>query len=701
MYRGYPVGYLLFWENAFTEDSKQIGVDSKQKAPSLLIVDGQQRLTSLFAVVKGIPVVRDNYDSETIEIAFNPLTESFEVADAAIRRDKAFIPNVSEIWRSQTSLFDVVRNYLSELESAKEVTREERGKIEGALQRLYNLVNYPFTALELSRTIDEEQVAEVFVRINSKGKPLNQADFILTLMSVFWDDGRSNLEGFCQRARLPSTGAPSPFNHFIQPDPDQLLRVAVGLGFKRARLQYVYSILRGKDLETGEVSAERRDEQFAVLRDAQVRALDLKHWHDLFKAIASAGFLGGRLISSNNNLLFAYVLYLIGRTEYGVDERTLRRVIACWFFMSSLTGRYTGSPESALESDLARFREVTSADAYVSILDRVCDSNLTNDFWAITLPNELATSSPMSPSLFAYYAALVLLDAQPLFSNQKIQAMLDPSVHSTRKAVERHHLFPKAHLATLGITEIRDTNQIANYALVEWGDNSDIADDPPAKYVPLLQAPIKPAALRAMYDLHALPDGWEGMDYRAFLEERRERIAKVIERGYSTLRELESADEGVFTLQELIDSGETSATEFKASLRLNRHTGQVDARMEHAVLKTIAGFLNTHGGTLVVGVTDDATPVGIEDDGFDSEDRMALHLVNLVKSRLGAHTMMYVHPRFEDHDSVRVLVVECAKANSPVYLRDGNSEQFFIRTGPSTAELKPSEMQAYVRQRFV
>ncbi len=106
--------------------------------------------------------------------------------------------------------------------------------------------------MELSASINEEQVAEVFVRVNSKGTPLNQADFILTLMSVFWDEGRAELERFCRESRRPTTGKPSPFNHFIRPEPDQLLRVSVGVGFRRARLQHVYSILRGKDLETGE-----------------------------------------------------------------------------------------------------------------------------------------------------------------------------------------------------------------------------------------------------------------------------------------------------------------------------------------------------------------------------------------------------------------------------------------------------------------
>jgi hypothetical protein len=142
----------------------------------------------------------------------------------------------------------------------------------------------------------------------------------------------------------------------MQPDPDQLLRVSVGLGFRRARLQYVYSILRGKDLETGQFSAERRDSQFGVLKQAQARVLNLIHWHDFLKAILQAGFRSGQIISSKSNLLFAYILYLLGRTEYGVNEFKLRRLIAQWFFMTALTGRYTSSPESKMEFDLARLR---------------------------------------------------------------------------------------------------------------------------------------------------------------------------------------------------------------------------------------------------------------------------------------------------------------------------------------------------------
>ncbi len=236
MYKGYPVGYLLFWQNGLAADSRTIGAESKQKAPRLVIVDGQQRLTSLYAVVKGIPVVRENYESEKIQIAFNPLEGKFQVADAAIKRDKTYIPDISTLWHSDSKITKIIREYIENLKAARDISENEESIIEDAILKLQSLLSFPFTALELTPNISEENVGDVFVRINSKGTPLNQADFILTLMSVFWDEGRTELERFCRESRKPVKAGTSPFNYFIEPSPSQLLRANVGVGFKRAPL---------------------------------------------------------------------------------------------------------------------------------------------------------------------------------------------------------------------------------------------------------------------------------------------------------------------------------------------------------------------------------------------------------------------------------------------------------------------------------
>lgn len=216
MYNGFPVGYLLFWGNVGASGTRQIGTNGKQAVPRLLIVDGQQRLTSLYAVLKGLPVVDENYRVVRIKIAFRPRDEQFAVPDAAIERDPEFISDISQLWVGPVSRNRFVKQFLDRLSSSRPLTEDDEDHLTEAIDRLYDLQSYPFTALELSSTIDEEKVAEVFVRINSKGVALNQADFILTLMSVWWDDGRKDLESFSRATRQPSASGPSPYNHFIQ-----------------------------------------------------------------------------------------------------------------------------------------------------------------------------------------------------------------------------------------------------------------------------------------------------------------------------------------------------------------------------------------------------------------------------------------------------------------------------------------------------
>jgi hypothetical protein len=535
MYKGYPVGYFLFWETgANGVGSKVIGAETKQKAASLLIVDGQQRLTSLYAVVHKVAVLRDNFEHEFIRIAFNPLKGEFAVPDAATDKQAEFIPDISEVFLKDT--YETISDYLGRLRQARDVSKDEEHLIAKAIGRLAGLTNYPFVALELTQSANEEQVADVFVRINSEGKKLNQSDFILTLMSVFWDQGRTDLEHFSIGTRRPIQGnGASPFNPIFQPEPDQLLRVNVGVAFRRGRLEHVYSILRGKDLRTGEFSSARRETQFAELKEAQGRVLNLTHWADFLNVVRAAGYRHLRYVSSEGALIFAYQLYLIGRTEFGVEPFALKQTVARWLFMSLLTGRYTSSPESRYETDLKLLPDGNDPTAFVKALQGVELASLTDDYWAKTLPLELSTSASRGPSLFAYYAALVLCDAKALFSKGKVADLLDPPAIGNKKPLERHHLFPKRYLHKIGTTELRDTNQIANYALVEWDDNIAISDIPPKDYWPKYANRFSDAELKEMMHWHALPEGWQEMSYQDFLAARRPLIAKVIRQGYEKL----------------------------------------------------------------------------------------------------------------------------------------------------------------------
>ena len=538
MYRGFPVGYLLFWANAATNGVKQIGTESKQHhAPALLIVDGQQRLTSLYSVFRGKPVLDENYSERRIEIAFRPRDGKFEVADAATRKDPEFIPDISILWASGKSSWSLVNDFLGVLGDKRALTGEEKEAISHNLDRLFDLQKYPFTALEIAQTVDEEQVADIFVRINSEGVKLNQADFILTLLSVFWDEGRKELETFCRLSYKPPQDGdgPSPYNHFIQPGPDQLLRVAVAIGFMRGRLKSVYQILRGKDLETGEFSAERRDAQFERLRAAQAVVLNLTHWHQFLSCLVGAGFRSGELISSQNALLYSYAFYLIGKTRFNVPEHLLQRLIARWFYASTLSGRYTSSPESVMDSDLNRIKDASDVDSFVAGVNKTIGDTLTADFWEITLPNALDSSSARNPELFAYHAAQNKLGAPVLFSHKKVSDLLDPALKTNRKSLERHHLFPRAWLERSGVTDLKQINQTGNLALLEWPDNSGISDEAPYDYVPKLRERFSADDWELMHEMHALPDSWESLAYDDFLQQRRVLMARIIRRGFESL----------------------------------------------------------------------------------------------------------------------------------------------------------------------
>ena len=706
MYRGYPVGYFLFWENQVGEKTKQIGVNTHQKVPHLLIVDGQQRLTSLYAVLKDIPVVRETYESEQIEIAFRPTDGTFQVCDAAIRKDPEYLPSISRLFSPTASQYRIVGDYIEQLaayrdKSGRSFEAEEKKACEQSLQRLFNLTSYPFTTLQLSANIEEEQVAEVFVRINSEGKKLNQADFILTLMSVFWEDGRKELEDFCRAARQPAKSGPSPFNHFVDPSPDQLLRVAVGMAFRRARLKSAYSVLRGKDMETELFSEGQRDKQFAKLQEAQTHVLNLAHWHDFLGILKQSGFTGANLISSQTTIYYTYILYLIGRIDLKVNPHTLGQIVGRWYFMASITSRYTGgSPETLMERDLAALRNVSSAEEFLAWIERVMIAELTADFWTVTLPNRLDTSSATSPLLYAYLASLNLFDARALFSKKRTRDVLDPAIKSTKSAAERHHLFPKSYLADLGFTTIRETNQLANYALVEWNDNVAISDTPPSDYLPKYWGRLQPKERTDQAYWHALPEGWEQMEYEEFLAVRRAGIATVIADGYKRLTHGEVIAPEADTFESRINRGEGMQTEFKSTLRINAHTGQSDPKMEHAVLKTLAAFLNSGGGTLFVGVNDSGEALGLGDDKFASEDKMALHLDSLIKDRLGGAVFACIKTTFADVGEKRILAIECAASSKPVFLKNPSGEEFFIRAGASSPALPASHTHEYIQQRF-
>lgn len=547
MYRGFPVGQLMFWENTDETHMRAIGTSTKTQVGSMQVIDGQQRLTSLFAVVKGVKVLREDYSQETIIISFNPLTERFTVPDNATRRSAEWLQDIRDVFLSP---IDARTAYIEGLERARgdqRLDRDTERKIEVAINRLASVLAYEFQVVQLKEQVARETVADIFVRINSEGVKLTAPDFILTWLSVFWEQGRQQLENFARASRFTpqelsrmteQTVRWTPKNSYVDLDPGNLLRVVVAVGNRRAQLQDAYNALRGRDPRTRQIVPANRDRELVKLKDGQTRVLNPNHWDEFLKVIERAGIRTRAMVTSKNAVLYAYALWLIGRTEFGVPVDELRELMARWYFMVQITGRYSSSPESRAQEDLNRLENLplTVAD-FKRVINTQISTALTEDWWRVTLPEALHTSSTSSPVYNGYVAALMILDADVLLSHLKVKDWIDPSRRPI-KGLEKHHLFPKAYLkSTLGYSSVRQINQVANQALVEWSDNIDISNDPPKDYWPdqVEDKAIGDELLRKQMWWHALPDGWTSMDFPDFLEIRRKLLAAVTHEGFKKL----------------------------------------------------------------------------------------------------------------------------------------------------------------------
>ena len=538
LYKGLPIGYLLLWEVATEEKYKNIGyrVD-KKRDPRFLVIDGQQRLTSLYAVIKNQEVYDEKFRTRKIKVSFNPFEAKFEIFNAAIAKDINWIPDISELFQT-TSSHNFINSFINKIKQKRELSQENEDKVSNNISRLYGITGYPFSVLELSPELDVEQVADVFVRINSRGESLNQSDFILTLMSVYWDEGRKELETFCENAKkMPEDNKPSSFNHITTPIPAQILRTIVGYAFFRGRLKYAYLTLQGKDLEDRHsgLKDDLREQNFQKLKEAQALALDLTNWHDFIKTIKSAGFVNPWLISSKTAFFVTYAIYLLGR-KHNLDYRALEKIVRKWFVFSVLTQRYTGSPESQIEQDLALFKkgDVSIAEA----LDEIINTQITPDYWGITLPQSLDSSSTTNNVYLVYLANLIFNDTKVFLSDIKVKDVLSAEgVNYKKSPVDIHHVFPKNYLHKIGLTSVKDTNQVANFVYLEYKDNIKISDKKPADYWKdiLANCYIKDSEMSKMFQMQAIPENFYELEYPDFLKKRRILMVKAIQNYFRKL----------------------------------------------------------------------------------------------------------------------------------------------------------------------
>ncbi len=546
MYRGYPVGVLMFWDVAAEGETRSIAVDAKLGATHQ-IIDGQQRLTSLFAAMQGHPVRDNAYRERKIMISFNPFSERFEVRTPALAKSVQWVEDISSCFANPLR---AAKSFLRRLERAgQELTEDDEERITNVFIKLSELKNYLFDVVHIQKEADKRLVADIFVRINSEGVRLKAYDYILTWLSVFWPAGREAIEDFARNSRISPqraseiSGQPvrwTALNPYMAVENGHLVRAMVAIGQGRGRLQDAYAALEAKDPKTGFVDSGRQEAELNKLKTALPIVTDRVSWTEYVRAIQTAGFRSAQNVTSTMNIVYSYVIFLLGRTTYRVPLTDLRTLIARWLFMSQLTARYTGSSESQIQKDLDRIQTVPAGDAegFTRQLNEIIGAQLTPDFWRYSMPQQLITSGPsLSPHYQCYLAALNILDAPMFMLESRVRDWMDPSQPAI-KGTEGHHLFPRDYLQkVLGITDIKRINQAANFAPTDWSTNIAISNKAPADYWSELAATRVPDQAwldRQMY-CHALPAGWEQMEYEEFLSARRSLMARVTRDAYHQL----------------------------------------------------------------------------------------------------------------------------------------------------------------------
>jgi hypothetical protein len=551
LYQGYPVGYLIAWRNPTVKLK-----DGTPSAGKRVLIDGQQRVTALMASILGREVLNKDYETVRIKIAFNPLREEFEVSNPAKTNSSEWIDDVAGVFAPGASLFKLAGDYVSANPSC------DQEKVFLVLERLRSITNNHVGIIELDDDLDIETVTEVFIRVNSAGASLSQADFAMSKIAANETYGgnqlRKAIDYFCHMSVAPDfygkikNGDPvfaaSEFfpkmawlkdvnDDIYDPSYTDMLRVAFTSRFNRGKLQDLVALLSGRNFETKQFEDAIAEESFGKLKAGILDFVNQTHFERFTMILRSAGFVSSSLISSQNVVNFAYVAYLKGRAA-GIPPAELERTVRRWFVMSVLTGRYSGSPETKFDEDV-RSMELQGVTAYA---DAVIASQLSESYWTGLLPRNLETSSASSPYFLAYQAAQVKLGDRG-FLSRDITA-LDLILNRC----DVHHLYPRNHLKGQGLSKGK-YNQIANFVLTQTEINISIGDKSPETYFAELAAQCASGKtkyggidnadeMRANFKANCVPECLLDGDVPTFddyLEERRKLMAAKIREYFGKL----------------------------------------------------------------------------------------------------------------------------------------------------------------------
>lgn len=558
LYNGYPVGYLIVSRSH--EMRLKDGTMSKGQR---ILIDGQQRVTALMASILGMSVLNNQYKKRTIRIAYNPFAKDdenlFEVQDQSHLKSKKWIEDISIFFNDEFDDYTFIEDFCS-------VNPEmDRRELNRKIKKIIDIKTKDLGIIELSSSLDIDIVTDVFIRINSKGAVLSQADFAMSKIAADEKYGgnmlRKAIDYFCHVAIEPSfydtilkndtSFIESEFGKemawlrndnesIFDPSYEDMLRVSFVHMFSRGKLKDLVSLLSGRDFETRDYKEEIAEESFSKLTEGIKHFMHQYYFEQFILAIKSAGFINSKLINSQNALDFSYVVYLKLALSGEVDKTKIKRCVAKWFTMSILTGRYSSSPETRMDQDIRNIND----KGVINYLNEIENAELSDAFWDFGLPQKLDTPNSTAPALSTFFAAQIVKGDKGLFSpNSSVRDLFGVS--------DVHHIFPKDYLKKTEFLDNRSIyNQVANYTYLDTPINIAVGNKAPNVYFKeAFESALKDGIV---YGNHMSVDelksnliencipldivNWDYNDYRnKFLVERRKLMAKKIKEYYNNL----------------------------------------------------------------------------------------------------------------------------------------------------------------------
>ena len=557
MYNGYPTGYIIRWQSPNVKIK-----NGGESAGKYLLIDGQQRITALMTSILGIKIIDEDYQERVIKIAFNPMAvgeeERFAVQDQSHIKSSKWIEDISILFKPEFSSLKFIKEYCENNPEAKDED------IADAIMKLVSIKNVQIGVVDLSADLNIDEVTEIFVRINSQGKALKEADFAMSKIAA--DEGlggnmlRKAIDYFCHCATEPSfynyiiskdkTFTESEYankmkwlatdlDDIYDPDYNDMLRVSFAHKFFRGKLGQLVSLLSGRDFKERDYKVEIKEQSFKLLKEGIDNFINEYNFKQFVLAIKSAGFVNNKMINSQMTLDFAYILFLMLHESGEVEKQEIKRYVQKWYVMAILTGRYVSSPESWMDADIRGIKE----KGFINYFNEVEQAELSDTFWNIGLVQTLETTASNSPYFSAYLAAQVFNGENALFSKaEKVSDLISI-------AGDVHHIFPKEYLKQNGYNDKMKYNQVANYTFLDRPINIAIGMDSPEVYFKEAfdNCEKDDAGYGSIRDINELKENLKincipedicnyTIDrYEEFLLNRRKMMAKKIEKYYKAL----------------------------------------------------------------------------------------------------------------------------------------------------------------------